>query len=137
MSRNVLRPIAVAAVAALLCNASPASAQHVTDLQPSGVTVARAAASSAGAGAGRLGMLGAASEGVAPARWSVKRWAFTGAAVGVASVLVYAMARCNRTDVHCNNDPTLIPFLTLYGGGAAVAGGIIGGVVGLAVNRSR
>lgn len=122
MSRNVLRPIAVAAVAALLCNASPASAQHVTDLQPSGVTVARAAAS---------------SEGVAPARWSVKRWAFTGAAVGVASVLVYAMARCNRTDVHCNNDPTLIPFLTLYGGGAAVAGGIIGGVVGLAVNRSR
>jgi len=42
----VLRPIAVAAVAALLCNASPASAQHVTDLQPSGVTVAGVAASS-------------------------------------------------------------------------------------------
>lgn len=73
-----------------------------------------------------------------PRRWSVGRSALAGSAVGVGAVVLHMAFRCRRTDVHCGSgDGTAMAFLTMIGGGAAIAGGVVGGATAWLLNHSQ
>ena len=120
--------MAAAAGIALVLAVLPAQAQRIEDARPVG-SLMQATALASLAETSAPAPLSMASAARGESQW--KRYALIGAVVGAALVVAPVVYWCAvKTQIGCENDDTVIPFLTLAVPAAVLAGGELGALIG-------